>query len=194
MYSQRDEEVTILKHAPEKGRFLDVGAFHFKTFSNTRALYERGWNGCLVEPSPECFVGLMQEYGGNPRIQLVNALLTKNSEALTEFHSSPDAVGTCNQSNYAKWAKHAKFTTIYVPSLPVNKLIAALDLKADFVSIDAEGESFDLLKEIDLDRLQCNLVCVEIDNHGIEVSRWFAARNFSVIACTGENFIAKRNG
>ncbi len=193
MHSQRDEEIHILKHAPEKGRFFDIGAFHSHVFSNVRALYERGWDGCLVEPSPECFVGLMQAYGGNPRIQLVNALLTTKSEALTEFHSSPDAVGTCNEKNFKTWTGHAKFTTIYVPSLPVNKLIAALDLKADFVSIDAEGESFDLLKEIDLDRLGCSLVCVEIDNHGDEASKWFAERNFSVIACTGENFIAKRN-
>ncbi len=194
MYSQRDEELTILKYAPQHGRFLDVGAFHFSAFSNVRALYERGWDGVLIEPSPECFCGLLKEYENNPRITLVNALVTTDSDALTKFYSSPDAVGTSCEQNYEIWKNGAKFAPIYVPSIPINKVIASLNIKADFVSIDTEGTSFDLLRTINFNAMNTKMVCVEVDSYQEEIGKWFADHNWSVITCTAENFIARKNG
>lgn len=54
MYSQFYEETFILKAVEkcEGSRFLDVGAFHPTDKSNTRALYEAGWSGVMIEPSP----------------------------------------------------------------------------------------------------------------------------------------------
>lgn len=194
MYSQRNEEEIILKYAPPSGVFLDVGAFHFKEFSNVRALYERGWSGVLIEPSPECFCGLLNEYENNPRITLVNALVTPSSDGLVKFYSSEDAVGTSNEANYAVWKDHAKFAPIYVPSISINRVLATLGVaKADFISIDTEGTSFDVLKTLDLNALGCNLLCVEIDKHGFAVEKWLSDRGFSVVLKTAENYVAKRN-
>ena len=54
LYSQNNEQTYILEAFAEKsdGRFLDIGAYDAKLLSNTRALYERGWSGVMVEPSP----------------------------------------------------------------------------------------------------------------------------------------------
>src|SRR5690242_9964329 len=81
-YSQNDEEAAILracKHV-EPQRFLDIGAYHPIDNSNTRALYEAGWSGVLVEPQPYTQDGqgnmggmarLIEEYNNNPRITLL---------------------------------------------------------------------------------------------------------------------------
>jgi hypothetical protein len=66
-YSQhKGEEEAILqlfhdgKDAQQAGKALDIGAWSPTTFSNTRALYERGWELVLVEPSPGPFLLLMR--------------------------------------------------------------------------------------------------------------------------------------
>ncbi len=191
-YSQRDEEEVILANAPDLGRFLEIGAFHALVFSNTRALFERGWSGALIEPSPECFIGLMKEYGEIPRIKLINALATPNSDALTKFHASPDAVGTAVEKSYDTWKNGAKFTSIYVPAIPINKIIATLGIMAEFISIDTEGTSFQILQAIQLDVVGCNLVCVEKDESTAVMSAYFESVGFKVIHETAENLIAKR--
>lgn len=191
-YSQRDEEEVILRNTPDGGCFFDVGAFNYAVFSNTRALFERGWSGVLIEPSPECFLGLMKAYDGVPQIKLVNALATPDSDALTKFHASPDAVGTSVDKNYETWKNGAKFYEIYVPAIPINKIISSLNIKADFISIDTEGSSFEILKALNLDALGCNLVCVEMDSNGSDLHEWFKAHGFLSIHQTAENMIAKR--
>ena len=52
-YSQYGEDRAIVElFGDHVGRFLDIGAWHPTVFSNTRALFERGWSGVMVEPSP----------------------------------------------------------------------------------------------------------------------------------------------
>lgn len=59
-YSQYEEEQHILKALGGRvGTFMDIGAYHPMTFSNTRALFERGWSGVMVEPSPGPFMNLL---------------------------------------------------------------------------------------------------------------------------------------
>ncbi len=62
MYSQNNEEKFILEHFKNrKGKFLDIGAYDGKTFSNTFALVELGWSGLEIEASPINFVNLMKK-------------------------------------------------------------------------------------------------------------------------------------
>ena len=75
MYSQLNEEEFILDATAhiERGRFLDIGAYHSKTFSNTRALFERGWSGVMIDCAPRALVSLLEDYGAEERITIVNA-------------------------------------------------------------------------------------------------------------------------
>ena len=67
MYSQNDEEKIILDLLKDQpvGRLLDIGAFDGKTFSNSLALFEKGWSGVVVEPNPESLVALIKLHGKN---------------------------------------------------------------------------------------------------------------------------------
>jgi len=64
MYSQHDEQLYIVEYFIDKpnSKFIDIGGFNPFKFSNTRCLYELGWSGVVVEPSPTCFQSFIKEY------------------------------------------------------------------------------------------------------------------------------------
>ena len=54
-YAQHGEDVIIWRALGERaaGFYVDVGAFHPRYDSVTRALYARGWRGINIEPQPD---------------------------------------------------------------------------------------------------------------------------------------------
>ena len=98
-YSQNAEEQHILRIVGDQpGRFLDIGAYNPKLFSNTRALYERGWSGVMVEPSPGPFESLLREYGNDDRIKLICAAVTViGGEDIVTLYATQDALSTTDK-------------------------------------------------------------------------------------------------
>src|SRR6266404_5627195 len=54
--SQFGEDKIVASLLPEKGTYLDIGAYHPHLYSNTYLLYKKGWSGTVVEPNPDMFV------------------------------------------------------------------------------------------------------------------------------------------
>src|ERR1700744_1319086 len=145
-YSQGEEQKHILAVAGAQGRFLDVGAFHATQLSNTRALYERGWSGGMVEPSPEPFLGLLRAYGNDPRVRLICGALG-TSRAIAKFHATADALTTSSEESYARWREAGGFYgSFYAPVIALEELLCQFG-DFDFVSIDTEGTSVGLFEE-----------------------------------------------
>ena len=95
-YSQRGEDEVIVKvcqDAPRK-RFLDIGAFHPLKFSNTRALYEMGWGGVMIEPSPGPLRDLLSAYGLLPSDMKVVSALVGDEPGIVPIEVSDDGVST----------------------------------------------------------------------------------------------------
>lgn len=189
VFSQRDEEAVILANAPATGRFLDLGAYDFLTFSNTRALADRGWPGVLVEPSPQAFSNLIHNAGHQNLIR-INAAATADRSGLIEFFATPHAYATHDRKHMEKWGKHL-FSSIHVACIPVFAIISQFG-PFDFINIDTESSSFDLLKAIDLQAAGCQLVCVEKDDNRDAIALYLASKGFAVIHETAENLIGKR--
>jgi len=69
IYSQNNEQQIIMKYfGDRKGRLLDIGANDGVTLSNSRALMLSGWEGVLVEPSPQAFARLSNVYGSTSAV------------------------------------------------------------------------------------------------------------------------------
>lgn len=191
MYSQNNEEEAILKALAsiEAGRFLDIGAFHPTIFSNTRALFERGWCGVMLEPSPGPFSSLKAAYGEDPRIKLLNVAVGEQTGEV-EMYVTDDAVSTTSEAQYQKWCRAAAFSgKIRVPAISVPDLISSCgDVDFEFASIDAEGQSVDILGAL-LAEIHPKCVCVEYDDREEEARRLLWKHGYEVALKTTENLV-----
>jgi FkbM family methyltransferase len=53
--SQLGQDILLSRLLPAGGRYVDIGAHDGRSFSNTWALEQRGWDGICVEPNPRAF-------------------------------------------------------------------------------------------------------------------------------------------
>lgn len=167
-YSQRNEQALILDAVgAQVGAFLDIGSWHPTSMSNTRALYELGWSGVMIEPSPEPFLSLLKEYGNEPRISLICAAVGFE-RSLTKFHASADALSTSSEEQYQKWkAVGGFYGSFYAPVITLADITNQWG-GFDFVSIDTEGTSVDLFKALLQTAMRPRTICVEHDQRFAE--------------------------
>jgi len=170
-YSQSGEQAIILKalEGVQHGKFLDIGAWHPKTFSNVRALYELGWHGVMVEPSPGPMRDLLKEYGREPRITLIQAACGMNQN-LQRLIVTDDALSTTDAGLAKAWGERGGyFGNVLVPTIPLEAILTALG-PFDFVNIDTEGSSRALLEEL-LRLQEPRCICVEHDGQEQQLRR-----------------------
>lgn len=174
MFSQNDEEKVILAYfGAATGTFLDVGANDGIVLSNTRALALRGWKGVLVEPSPAAFEKLYIAYHG-PDVPympvLVNAAIANHDGEIELYDSGTHLnkgdvalLSTTRPEELARWEKSGEqFTKIKVRAMTFATLLKHVHQSHfDFISIDAEGMDYDILRQIDLRAIDCRMLCVE---------------------------------
>lgn len=193
MYSQRDEEKYIVKYFGSKvGRFLDIGAFDGKAFSNTRRLAELGWKGVCVEPAAHAFAALSHLYKDDPNMILVNCAIAKQSK-LVKFHLSQDAVSTLSKEHYNKWKSINFLRDIFIKTITVNELFDVVGYNFDFMNLDIEGTNWKVLQCIPIDKIpNLRAVCIEYDDKHTEVKSLFMKRGFRCIYQSSENiFLGK---
>lgn len=194
-YSQGDEEKYILQAVKsierEHGRFLDIGAWHPTNLSNTRALFERGWSGVMVEPSPEPLLVLLREYGNEDRIQLLSGAVAVD-RSITRFHATSDALTTSSEESYERWKGVGGFYgSFYVPVITIPEILHSFG-EFDFVSIDAEGSSVDLLHALLATEMRPACICVEYDFRSEECMEAAASKGYRMLYTSSENVVFAR--
>lgn len=193
MHSQNAEERYILAAfagQAHPGRFLDIGAWNAVDKSNTRALYERGWSGVLIEPSPGPFAGLQAAYRNEPRITLLQAAVGFERHPL-KMWVTDDAVTTSDSATYQKWRRHVKYNgEITVQQLLIEDVYEHGEF--DFVSIDAEGVSVDLMQRILALKHYPRCMCVEHDDRTSEIISGVTPLGYHIVYGNGENLVMVR--
>jgi FkbM family methyltransferase len=192
-HSQFDEEQAICgyfeRHATGQiGLFLDVGAWDPICFSNTRKLYEQGWRGVMIEPSPTPMLSLLKAYGSDDKMILVQAALGME-DSILPFQMTDDSVSTSDAESYSKWKDHAKFLgRCYVRMITwsqVNLWYGGFD----FCNIDAEGISVDLFKAMLASGAKPACVCVEHDSRLVELAAVATAQRYRLLYSNGTNAV-----
>ena len=197
-YSQNREEdviVQLFNANTNVGHVLDIGAHNGSLFSNTLRLFELGWSGVCIEPSPCVFVDLLKLHGSNPKIALVNAAVTQTGGLVDFYDCGGDAVSTTQLAHKAKWENGygSKFTKMIVNSVSFDSLFRKFGFSFDFINLDVEGISAELFMAMplrSLERTRC--LCIEHDSKMAEIQDHAAKFGFSYVHHNGENVILWR--
>lgn len=191
MYSQRDEELYILEYFKgTTGRFIDIGAYDVFKFSNVRALYENGWSGILVEPSPENYKSISDHYANDDRIEVLNCAVGVTGGEI-DFYSCQDAVSTSDIEHKNKWeAAGVPYEKIKVMQVNVIDFMNQYCSEIDFLNIDTESTNIQLFRMIpDWVFEQIKLLCLEHDNNQEEIEARLNRHGFVKLYESAENVI-----
>ena len=150
----------------EEKPYLDIGAYDPVYLSNSYLFYKQGQRGVLVEPN----VAMCKKLRAvRPRDTVLEAGIGIGKKGEADYYVMSDASwSTFDRAE----AEHMVKTTggrvaikevRRMPLLDVNEVIAEhfAGRAPAFVSIDAEGWHFRILKSIDFKRFRPHVICIE---------------------------------
>ncbi|MFZ4263225.1 FkbM family methyltransferase [Sphingobacterium sp. HJSM2_6] len=206
-FSQEGEDMVIRSFYENrknyKGFYVDVGAHHPYRFSNTMYFYKKGWRGINIEPSPESMKWF--KFFRSRDINL-NIGISESPQELTYYCFNEPALNGFSQEISEQrdglYAKYKLLKTIPVPTLPLIEVLekhVPKGKKIDFLSIDAEGFDFIVLKSNDWERYSPTFVLVEealgiFELEQSEIYQYMLHKNYELIAKTKRTLFFKNKG
>lgn len=223
MSSQFEEEKYILKAVGETpGRFLDVGCWDPITFSNTRALVERGWSGVMIEPAPGPFIELLrcctkcgvgvderehERYGERKQRECSKCgglrygfdprfTLIHGAvgleAGLMELWVTDDALSTSDEESRKKWDELGGFYGKMLAPVITLPQISNRFGGFDFINFDVEGYSAELFLQALTLGWQAKCICVEHDNRTTELLSAATANGYHAVLVNSTNVVVTR--
>lgn len=150
-YSQHQEDVflyeSLKKYDLSKGIYIDVGANHPISISNSILFYKKGYHGVIVEPNTE-LANLFRTF--RSRDIVANVGCGKEASFL-EFHFANAPVISSFKRNSIEVLTHnaasAIRTSSYLPILPLDTILENINYEwVFFLSIDVEGLDYEVLQ------------------------------------------------
>lgn len=188
-YSQYQEDEAFVPLLDEVGAVLDLGSWSPERFSNSRALIEKGWRAVLVEPSPGPLKGLCQFYARNPSVQIVGAAVATTA-GMIEIQLTDDAVSTSDQGNFQVWDKSADFYgKAWFPAITLADILNRFG-SFDCVSIDIEGQSVEICKQLLVTEMYPKVIICEHDNRLSELLQCAHAKGYRLVPCSNQASIS----
>jgi FkbM family methyltransferase len=194
-YAQEGEDIILLRFLSgrTKGFYVDIGAHHPITFSNTYAFYCLGWRGINVDAQP----GSMREFSRHRPEDINLELAVGNTRTgLTYFQFAEAALNTFSRERAAACEKHG-YPIIGMVQLETVTLAEILDKylpagrEIDFLTIDVEGLDLEVVQSNNWDKYRPRIVLVEehglrdLDNAGqSEIIDYLKSQGYSLKAKT----------
>lgn len=167
--SQLGQEVlAYLIAQSNRGFFVEAGAADGYAFSNTRYLEEYfGWSGILCEPSKTLAMHL--QHSSRRAAKDYRALHHRTGVELNFLENVKQPTLSTLESNFAHEADtsiEGELSRYTVSSITLLELLEdhAAPSYIDFLSLDTEGNEFDVLRVFDFSRYQFGLICVEYNS------------------------------
>lgn len=194
-YSQNNEEKEITEYFGKlgiTGRFLDIGAFDGKTFSNTYRLALLGWSGVCIEPSPSVFPTLEKLYKDNENVATLKVALGDVDGMIKFYDSNGDAVSSTVKGNCEKYKVTP--TEIEVMMVTPETLFDEIGYEYDFINIDTEQTNLQILVSLPFENLtKLGMICVEHDGNPEIIKSFLEPYGFIEWHRNAENIILSRN-
>ena len=154
-YSQvfQDLFVVYLLKQKKNGNFIEIGVGNGVDLSNSYLLEKKyNWNGILCEPDIRNFDNITKFRN----TELIESLIDNKCKNNVEFflNEDPYSSSSINSKNNQK--------KIYSNSLCLNHLFEKYNLKeVDYISIDTEGNEFEILKNFNFNKFKVKIFTVE---------------------------------
>jgi len=180
----------------KKGFFVDIGAHDGLTGSNS-FIFEKqfGWDGVCFEPNPILF----QRCQETRACSCENACISSQA-GKCKFLLLPDSISMLGGIEEFMTDEHLKRieSTLkpedrpFVKKIPINSVVLTEYLlmkgreRVDLLLIDVEGAEMDILKSIDFRKVCIDVICVENNYHGDEISGYLHKFGYELkmrIAC-----------
>jgi FkbM family methyltransferase len=184
------------------GVFVDIGAYDGVHFSNT-CYFERelGWTGLCVEPDPDVFARLLKSRAckcENCCVADFTGKATFNRFIGAEMFSGIARGNSAeDKGRLAADGKAAggELKELEVPCFSPADLFTRHGLKRiNYLSIDAEGMDFSILKAIDL--AQFDVRCISIENNHFafdyQIMEYMDGRGYDLAGVPGDEIYLKR--
>ena len=199
-YSHHKEDVFVLKYFKnkKKGLFVDVGCHHPTRLNNTYLLYKYGWRGVNIDMS-EISIELFNEVR-NQDLNIHSAVSCKNG--VISYYTNKELFLRASliqkkgkeKFKYSKRVKSRKLDQILENTKYKNSLI-------DFLSIDAEGADFEVLRSLNFKKYKPKLICIEIWKNSIrnsdiknhKIYKFLIKKKYKYVKKLADNYFFKLN-
>ena len=147
--------------------YLDIGAYQPTFFSNTYYFYLKGHSGVCIDPNPSLCKEFRKE---RPRDVYINAGIGVTMQRQADYYiMDAECFNTFSREDAERIqseGRHKILKIIESPLLNVNDVIGRYFQSCpNFVSIDAEGLDFEILKSFDFSVYRPEVFCVETVNY-----------------------------
>jgi FkbM family methyltransferase len=175
-------------------RYVDIGAAHPTKLSNTYLLSTLGARGVLVEPDPNQAAKLQAKRPGDITInagiafdERQSATLIRLSSPLFNTFSEQQAdMVVASSKNWDPPLPQTIMDRIEVRLFPINKIFEDHGTP-HFLSIDAEGADFQILKSIDFSQFRPWIICMEIMNPLEDIDETLRPHGYQLFCRTPDN-------
>lgn len=184
----------------KQGRFVDIGAYHPITFSNTFTLYCQGWRGINVEPRP----GAMAEFEVyRPEDVNLRLCITPEKAENAVLYQFEQAIhNTIDESDARKSVAGGRklVCTETIAAMTVNEVLEKYHPAGeaiDLFTIDVEGVDEAILLSLDWTRFTPMVLIFESREHSYEdvlklgIVVKLAEVGYDVVAKCGESIIMR---
>jgi FkbM family methyltransferase len=198
-YSQWGEDSVISQFLNSKtGSYIDVGSGHPIKGNNTYFLYQRGWNGILIDPISNNSK-LTKKY--RPKDVFLQHIVSNEKGSMQFWEFKNYEFSTSDSVRASLLLKRGEILKVkyYAMSISLNDIIAKYYVSAskvpDLLSIDVEGFELQVLRSNNWDVFKPKVICIEILNNdlnnevinGNHVFSFLASKGYKLRASVGNS-------
>lgn len=150
-YAQNGEDVRLLRALGDRprGTYVEIGANDPEEYSISRAFYERGWSGVVVEPIQSCVDKFRRT---RPRDRIVQAVCSTRVGNIPFYEIEVEGQGNGLSTTDPKAAQDnvelgTDVREYDVQSLGMHQILEGVE-HVDFMVIDVEGAEADVISSL----------------------------------------------
>ena len=197
-YSQSGEDLILLKYLKykkiEKGKYLDIGAFHPRWLSNTHLLHKNGFSGFVVDLDEDRLKWFKFSRGDRVKT-FCGAVSNKFGKYIKVYKFKNKSPFSLIDTTSFKFAKRQslkgsikrKYEIKKIKNYHINEIFKSVG-KINVLNIDIEGKDFEVLRSSNLKIINPEIILIEDHNSYFpsnSLVNFFKKRKYHLISICG---------